>query len=396
MQLAIDNKLPAHLKLHITTHARHEAQPPKWSPSGPGRQASAPQTAPEGGTDSSPASFEKTLSSLSAKITTAQARLDRLHTNARRVKVLWTLYLGFAYLVYAIVLLLVVGHRNLGAYEWTGMAGGPILIYAARALIGAYFGFRVDSQSTRLKAHQDERAKTIQKLKDATKYDSTMELIEKYGGEKTTSTPVGKQDPPREKTVAAPSTAAGRTNLPPPPTANIARPDAQRKQQREPQPQTTSQGDAEFAPNAYAAAPPPPPRTQYMTPETHWYDRIFDVLLGEDETAAKNRLALICGSCRLVNGQAPPGTESLAEVGMWRCMGCGKTNGEADEGKRIMEEVLASKGVPSRDDERVSVGAEADVADDVVGNKGECETVIEVPTTGEGPAATVKARRKKK
>lgn len=40
---------------------------------------------------------------------------------------LWTLYLGFAYLVYAIVLLLVVGYKNLGAYEWTGVAGGPIL-----------------------------------------------------------------------------------------------------------------------------------------------------------------------------------------------------------------------------------------------------------------------------
>lgn len=79
------------------------------------------------GKDSSPASFEKTLSALSTKITTSQARLDRLHTNSRRVKVLWTLYLGFAYLVYAIVLLLVVGYRNLGPYEWTGMAGGPIL-----------------------------------------------------------------------------------------------------------------------------------------------------------------------------------------------------------------------------------------------------------------------------
>lgn len=38
-----------------------------------------------------------------------------------------TLYLSFAYLVYAIVLLLVIGYKNLGALEWTGLAGGPVL-----------------------------------------------------------------------------------------------------------------------------------------------------------------------------------------------------------------------------------------------------------------------------
>lgn len=39
---------------------------------------------------------------------------------------LWTLYLSFAYLVYAIVLVLVVGWQNMGQWEWTGMAGGPV------------------------------------------------------------------------------------------------------------------------------------------------------------------------------------------------------------------------------------------------------------------------------
>ena len=123
-----------------------------------------------------------------------------------------------------------------------------------------------------------------------------------------------------------------------------------------------------------------------MTPETHWYDRIFDVLLGEDETAAKNRFALICEKCRLVNGQAPPGTKSLAEVGMWRCMSCGASNGEVDEGKRIIEEVLgASKGV----EEEAS-------GEDVHGQAGD-EDGEDVTATGtEGPAGSVKARRRAK
>lgn len=76
---------------------------------------------------SSTASFEKTLSTLSKKIADSQAKLDRTRASSRRIKVLWTLYLSFAYLVYAIILLAVVGWKNLGAYEWTGMAGGPVL-----------------------------------------------------------------------------------------------------------------------------------------------------------------------------------------------------------------------------------------------------------------------------
>ncbi|KAG6011213.1 hypothetical protein E4U43_008472 [Claviceps pusilla] len=347
----------------------------------------------------SPASFEKTLSTLSTKITDAQARLDSLRTSSRRAKVLWTLYLGFAYLVYAIVLLLVVGYKGLGVYEWAGMIGGPLLIYSIRAIISAYFTYYINTTSTRLKAHQDERAKTIQKLKDATKYDSTLELIEKYGGENKQKSNKAGDDPSdtaannattSEKGVR-PNAAPGRTNLPPPPTANIvvranhasANADATSGEK-----QQQSSG-AEFAPNAFTD-PPLAPRIhhqQYMAPETHWYDRIFDVLLGEDETAARNRYALICHTCRLVNGQAPPGTKSLAEIGMWRCSDCGATNGEQDEGKRIMEEVLASTGDHTEDAKVVGTPEAQNVGH---------HTVDETTTSAtDGPAQAVKARRRK-
>ncbi|KAK2590938.1 hypothetical protein QQS21_011379 [Conoideocrella luteorostrata] len=356
------------------------------------------------GDSSSPASFEKTLSTLSSKIADNQAHLNRLRTNSRRIKVIWTLYLGFAYLVYAIVLLLVVGYKNLRVYEWAGMAGGPILIYTTRALITTYFTYRIDSITTRLTAQQDERSNTIQKLKDATKYDSTMELIEKYGGENKPKRPQNSGDDIKEPPSKAgtpkkggnPST--GRTNLPPPPTANIARPDVSQQHQhlRPDSRQTNEQPpSADFAPNAFTNNtynPPTPPRNhqqQYMTPETHWYDRIFDVLLGEDETAAKNRYALICQSCRLVNGQAPPGTKSLTEIGMWRCSGCGATNGEVDEGKKIIEEVLAStKHVDEDSSEEQEPEPEQASHDATIAE--------EHSTTGiEGPAKSAKARRRK-
>ncbi|RYP27397.1 hypothetical protein DL768_011242 [Monosporascus sp. mg162] len=315
------------------------------------------------GEDSSPATFERILSTLSKKITDTQAQLDRVRSNSRRVKVIWTLYLSFAYLVYAIVLTLVVGWQNLGPWEWTGMAGGPVLIYVVRTVTTAYFNYRIDTLESRMKEHQSERAKTIQKLKDATKYDSTLELLEKYGGEKR---PRAKRQPPgddeatdQEKKGAnnkgsqslrlRPHT--GRPSILPPPTANIPRPSTapgtpqshEQQGRPYPSPPPLQQPTAEFAPNADPLPSSSYPQ-QYDTQPgpPRWYDRILDLILGEDETMPKNRIVLICNSCRLVNGQAPPGTKSLAELGTWKCMSCGAMNGEMDEGKMIMREVFGS------------------------------------------------------
>ncbi|KAL1856488.1 hypothetical protein VTK73DRAFT_8231 [Phialemonium thermophilum] len=350
--------------------------------------------------ESSPASFEKALSVLSKKITTTQVRLDKARTTARRIRVLWTLYLSFAYTVYAIVLFLVVGFKKLGPLEWTGVAGGPVLIYVVRTAVTAFFNFRIESLSARLKEQQAERAKTIQKLKEATKYDSTLELLEKYGGPENKPSKRGKTggsgeddtstDFKRSQRGGADAKASSRTNMPPPPTANIPR--------NEPPPFASPQpprhfhvldpaaadvsasleASAEFAPNAFGPGGPPPPPPRYAPTfdvsasggggggGPHWYDRILDLLLGEDETAARNRIVLICKRCRLVNGQAPPGTRSLADLGSWKCVSCGALNGEIDEGKRIVEEVL---GARTDDPEAASYG-ESEGADEETKREG--------------------------
>lgn len=267
----------------------------------------------------------------------------------------------------------------MGPYEWAGLVGGPLLILTTRALVSAYFNFRIESLSVRLKDQQQERNKTIQKLKDATKYDSTLELIEKYGGgegnpaegqgkgkggkiaEADNNAAVGTGKPTQARLASTP----GRTTMPPPPTANI-----QRQPGHGPK-ANILEPSAEFAPNAeYSHSLGPPPAllphlsqqsyTQQHT-ESRWYDRLFDVILGEDETAPKNRIVLLCTSCRLVNGQAPPGVKSLVELGKWRCMGCGVENGvEEDEGKRIVREVLADQAsAPGRDDRKDAEGQSA-------------------------------------
>ena len=261
--------------------------------------------------------------------------------------------------------------------EWTGMAGGPVLITLVRTITTIYFDYRIERLSKRLKDLQDARAKTIQKLKDATKYDSTQELLEKYGGSDIRSKKSKKkveEDDGEPKERRQPSHGqqghhVARTGLPPPPTANIQRrsvtptivfphPPPQRHESPSPRPPSSMAGDsvAEFAPNAFDRNTPPPNFMQMAPPrlapqsEPHWYDRILDTLLGEDETAAKNRIVLICSKCRLVNGQAPPGTKSLSDLGKWKCMSCGALNGELDEGKRIMQEMLSKRNSIKRQD----------------------------------------------
>lgn len=172
----------------------------------------------------------------------------------------------------------------------------------------------------------------------------------------------------------------------PPPTANIPRGDMRTPTTGSPGPQgpglfqppkqpptTNMEPSAEFAPNAFGPdGSRAVPNAQFApapmggVAESHWYDRIFDVLLGEDETAAKNRIVLICRRCRLVNGQAPPGVKNLVEMGMWKCMACGEVNGEIDEGKRIVREVLAQKPDASGDE-----AEEADTTSDLIDVKEE-------------------------
>lgn len=205
--------------------------------------------------------------------------------------------------------------------------------------------------------HQ-RREETIEKLKDATKYNTTQELLKKYGDSPISKNNLGivvdAEQKPRDgdtrilgrklssiipPTANIPRKSRQGYNCPqaplPPPAENVFVGAAQiEAAQREPS--TAPQTTAEFAPNAFPAAAP-----QYDQPNqgAHWYDRLMDVLLGEDESLPRNRLALICMKCRLVNGQAPPGAKRPEDVGKWRCFGCGTMNGDETEATKIVATV---------------------------------------------------------
>ncbi|KAI4656008.1 hypothetical protein J4E93_000724 [Alternaria ventricosa] len=352
------------------------------------------------------ASFERTLNTLTGKINRAAARNDKQKQLSRRARVMWTLYTGFAYILVAVVLTFVTGWQNWGPIEGSVVAGGPVLIYGLRYALMSYFDYRIRNTEAYLKKLNKERDATIERLKEATKYNSTQQLLEKYGASpKQPEQPQQGDSPGRRKSQGPqkPAPPPGpRTGMPPPPTANIQRPQPQQlphTPQKPPSNVSSPQGPsppqqlpppeapgAEFAPNAFNTgavdltkqytADSPAAFTQ-----THWYDRILDALLGEDETQAKNRFVLICSECRLVNGQAPPGARTLEDVGRWRCGGCSAWNGKEkpreDDVTRLVRDWEAERKAKDRqgqgmdggvkemeqvevEDEGVVVEAEAD------------------------------------
>lgn len=218
-----------------------------------------------------------------------------------------------------------------------------------RTLTARLFEYRISKTQRRLNDLHKQRDETIEKLKTATKYNSTQQLLEKYGGESPKPSPSPQAEAEKRKPPTPSQPPAPRTGLPPPPTANIRHPQPPpptNPNPPSPPPQTPVQqpppfsnpspapppvDEPGFAPNAFPTAP----AGQYIE-QPHWYDRLLDVLLGEDEMQPRNRMAMICGSCRLVNGQAPPGIKTPEELGRWRCGSCGAWNGEESETTKIL------------------------------------------------------------
>ncbi|PSK44006.1 Protein lunapark [Elsinoe australis] len=317
---------------------------------------------PFGGDDTGAAAFEKTLARLSERINKASTKDTKLRTQQRRYRALWTLYTGFAYLLAVLILVLVVGRTNWDVTEYTALAGTPPLIYLVRLVINTFYNYRINGTQSYLEDLYKQRSDAIEKLKAATKYNSTQQLLDKYGGSapKPAKTP-GKERKASSNQKPVQEPPVQRTGIAPPPTANIARPGppptspAQGTPQRpdmQPRPadsRHSPQPSEEFAPNAFSYPTAPAPS---QVPASHaydtgsggpkWYDRIMDLVLGEDETQPRNRIVLICGQCRLVNGQAPPGTQSLEHLGRWRCMACGAMNGTESAAEKAVKEVIGS------------------------------------------------------
>ncbi|KAI5778959.1 hypothetical protein EDC01DRAFT_634440 [Geopyxis carbonaria] len=300
----------------------------------------------------SPDSFERALSRLAAQIDAASKKLAILRQRARRHKALLTLYSVFGYILYAVLVFLLVGYQNIRLYEGSGLFGGPFGIYLGRKLLDIYYSGRITSVENRLAELQSRQRDTIEQLKAATKYSTTQSLIEKYGGITTIHSSRPKGDP-TEPSIASPIPQGSIRHHVTPPMEHVSEQKDTRLSPDETQQDIFHQ--QLLSPNrsgtpAQPRKPQSPPQKEVLervqssrihghaqTSSIHhiepeeatapkWYDRLMDVIIGEDETSAKNRFALICQNCRMVNGLAPPGTRSMDDIDTWGCARCGAMN----------------------------------------------------------------------
>lgn len=336
---------------------------------------------------------------------------------------LWTLYTSFAYILAALILVLVTGWQNWTALEYTGLSASPLVIYGVRTALDAAFNYRVANSQNQLNDLHKQRDAAIAKLKEATKYNSTQQLLEKYGGSPPKPVTLKQRNEGGQPKNNQPRVAA-RTGIAPPPTANIpGRPLPGTPQNQLPSPQRQQpmqDPHAEFAPNAFSAPVPRPPSRDFANSSPRWFDRILDVVLGDDETQPKNRIVLICSNCRLVNGQAPPGTTSLEDLGQWRCMACQTVNGSQSQAKEMIQKIVAEKG-DHHDEKQGTIKRRATTVDgadddetikleqpdyDVVGGTEHVDDSVSLENEGDGgdvfangidspPAASTRSRTKR-
>lgn len=227
----------------------------------------------------------------------------------------------------------------------------------------------MNGTQSQLEVLTKQREDAIEKLKASTKYNSTQQLLDKYGGKDNTDDITNKvlkniTNDSRRSSLQGQSAPGSpvlhqRTGIPPPATANIgprySLPAIHHSASNESlQSASRMTITEEFAPNAYS------PHTEQSSFIRHnpiqnstttngvvgpakWYDRLMDVILGDDETSPKNRIVLLCNNCRLINGQAPPGTKSLQELGKWKCFSCGADNGVENEVQKVVEKAAESE-----------------------------------------------------
>lgn len=312
------------------------------------------------GDDNSPDSFERILAKLASQIQAETSKLALLRLHLRRYKGLWTIYTSFAYIFYVLVIFLVIGWKEVGPPQIAGLIVGPVGIWGVRSLLVLYYNGRISATETKLEDLQTKQRDTVEKLKEATKFSTTQSIIEKYGGgpispsisdiERNKMQHAQQQGPPGNpnNNQQLRQRPQGQSSSLPPSPQQIQQQFVQQQLQQQQQ----ERGQQHLAPPSGANNPNPvkkfnrpspipvlsfPPATaptparQIAPEEIHsprWYDRVLDVLVGEDETSAKNRFALICKNCRMVNGLAPPGTRSLEEVEGWGCARCGMMNGK--------------------------------------------------------------------
>lgn len=308
--------------------------------------------------------YERDLTKVATKISTAQQKQLSYNQKSRRLKGFLTLYGLLVYSIYTVICFS-SQERYKNPKHITALFGVPVIIYVVRYCVKSVFDYLMNSNSEYIKTLQAEQEKLIEDLKQKTNFYSTQALLDRFDGRVA-------HPPPRKKSgTGAPQVEEEDESIKKQPMVTPEGASTEftfnspvQDQPRTPSPNPNPNLQQSNTPNQSQQLFQPQLQPVHAVPyQPQWYDRILDMIAGEDEYSPKTRYALICYNCHNHNGLAPPG--QLPEYTIYICPHCGKENGkpqkrkeeEADVDDGVKVEAEDSNNNDSKDDDYEEISA---------------------------------------
>ncbi|KAK7453453.1 hypothetical protein VKT23_011725 [Stygiomarasmius scandens] len=243
--------------------------------------------------------YESILSALALDIQKRQVKLSEIRLRERRATLAATLYTLAAWVAYVML-------WYMDIIPWLGIKSsvkveravkgipviiGPILILFIRRIVQIWYTRKGDAEERTLQDLLKQQRTKVEEIKKKTNYYSTRELLQRYDEPSPSNSPLRQRSVPPQPQPSTPqrqpATINNQTLTPVSPALR-----------------------AQLSPSSPTPPPPGPPRKQ-------WYDKLADVVLGEDDQVA--RYALICEKCFSHNGLVK---ESVWEDTQFVCPKC--------------------------------------------------------------------------
>ncbi|KAF9330132.1 hypothetical protein BG006_006872 [Podila minutissima] len=290
--------------------------------------------------------YEKILSDLDSNIRKAELRLSAIKIREKRFAGLWLVYSVLAWVGYAAVFAFYLHHEYADKTQTWALAFAPIalgfpIIYAGRSLINIWYKRAQTNEESQLSLLRADQRLKVEELKKKTAYYSTKTLLERYdpssqqqrvsgprpGPDGKPMHPAQNGQRPMRPNMMDPGlrqrTGLGVTNAQGAPLGMGPQGQGQGQGlgQVQGRPMGTSSGMQPPGGNMHGPRGPQgsfPPQSNYQNQqfshgsplygspntEKHWYDKIVDVIVGDEGPDTK--YALICGQCYAHNGLVLP------------------------------------------------------------------------------------------
>lgn len=260
--------------------------------------------------------FEKELTQLTKQISNSQQQIYGLKGKSKQwvfslCKVLISMYILIFVYIYQKIPRSPIARNKMVNFlrsqtndQFMILVGFPVVGYLLVYLINYVFKLSISRREKYLKIMKKKHSQKIEELKKITNFNTTNELLNKYGTE---------DERKKSKSESEAKTAEAQLN-------------AQPQQQVNSQAKSPSAQQQQIIQRLQSLQANPP----VQAPRT-FQDRVLDFIVGSDNNeATENRFALICKQCLTHNGLAPPGCSNPFLVS-YICPNCGFLNGEIDD-----------------------------------------------------------------